>query len=123
MIRLLHIALLFSFIASCAQGNREASSDMDCDIKKIIIYENDSVLFEITDPINIDKLIEIIQEKESVEVKFKPKFWVEIPNPDCKMKVGVARNYLKLDGRTYSVQTELEDLLSKLIAGGSIQPN
>lgn len=101
------IAILFF---SC--GSNKKNQTMDCLIDKIAVKENDKD-FVILDPNTVEHIKELVLSRKRDLTKFKPRYWVEIVGSDCSLKFGVQKNFIKIDGISYVLSEDLEEIVSK----------
>lgn len=111
---LLYLPIVF-FLTFCKSSNSYQNYEMSCNIDKIII-QSDSIFFEIDDVAAIGSIKKILMERKRELVKFKPKYWIETSGSECAYKIGVSEGYIKIDGVTFLLKENLEEVVSKLIS-------
>ena len=101
------IAILFF---SCISNKKNQA--MDCAIEKVSVKEND-IDFIISNSKTMQHITELISNRKKDLIKFKPRYWVEIVGSDCSLKFGVQKNFIKIDGVSYVLNEDLEEIISE----------
>ncbi len=87
---------------------------MDCNIMNILVQSND-LNFTIVDSDSLSNIKKVLEKRKKEPMTFLPKCWLEISGSSCNFRVRVSNQYVKIDGITYVLKENLEEIVSHSI--------